>query len=177
LNRFFDNLVEMTRIQDGALTPKMEATDLTDAVAAAIQDLRMEIGMRTVSVDVAPSLPLVSADPRLLHHILLNLIGNAAKFTPADSGIAIVARRRDEDVELDVADDGPGLPPGDPRRLFDRFNRVEGDDRTGGSGLGLANVKGFADAMGLSVEARNRSPRGASFVLTWPATLVKVEPE
>jgi len=175
LNRFFDNLVEMTRIQDGALFPKMEATDLTDAVAAVVHDLRMEIGDRALMLDVSPSLPLVSADPRMLHHILINLVGNATKFTPLGRGIAIAGKRTAVGVELAISDEGKGLPPGDPARLFERFTRVEGSDRTGGSGLGLANVKGFADVMGLRVVAANRSPLGATFTLCWPNALV-VEP-
>ena len=175
LGRFFDNLVEMTRIQDGALYPRMEATDLTAAATAAAHDLRVELGDRPLRLDVSPSLPLVNADPRMLHHMLINLIGNAAKFTPADCPIAVVGKQVGADVVLDVCDEGPGLPEGDPERLFDRFTRVAGTDRTGGSGLGLANVKGFADAMGLSVVASNNPGKGACFAIRWPAELVVVE--
>ena len=172
LNRFFDNLVEMTRMQDGALMPRMEATDLTDAVVSAVRDLRIEIGQRGVEIDVPPSLPLVRADPRMLHHMLINLIGNAAKFSPADRTIAIRGKRSAKGLELAIVDEGPGLPEGDPARLFDRFTRVEGSDRTGGSGLGLANVKGFADVMGLAVSADNEPGHGASFVIAWPGAMV-----
>ncbi|MEG3155613.1 sensor histidine kinase KdpD [Sphingomonas sp. RB1R13] len=175
LNRFFDNLVEMTRMQDGALMPQMEATDLTDAVASAVRDLRIEIGQRGVEIDVPPSLPLVSADPRMLHHMLINLIGNAAKFSPADRTITIRGTRSAKGLELAIVDEGPGLPEGDPARLFDRFTRVEGSDRTGGSGLGLANVKGFADVMGLTVSAHNEPGHGASFVIAWPGAMITDE--
>ena len=74
-----------------------------------------------------------------------------------------------------IVDEGPGLPEGDPARLFDRFTRVEGSDRTGGSGLGLANVKGFADVMGLAVSAHNEPGHGASFVIAWPGAMMTDE--
>ncbi|GAC1572298.1 MAG: sensor histidine kinase KdpD [Sphingomicrobium sp.] len=173
LNRFFDNLVEMTRLQDGALLPKMEATDLTDAVAAAVQDMHVELGERRLRTDVSPSLPLVFADPRMLHHMLINLLGNVAKFTPPDCGLTIVAARTDGGIDLAVCDEGPGLPEGEPWRLFDRFTRVAGSDRTRGSGLGLANVKGFAEAMGLKVTASNLNPHGAKLTIAWPTALVR----
>ncbi len=168
LGRFFDNLLEMTRLQEGATTARIEPTDLTDTVAAVLHDLGPEIGDRQVAVDVPDTLPLVCADPAMLHHMLLNLLGNAAKFAPADGKLAIAARHRDGAVELDIRDDGPGLPPGDPARLFDRFTRFAGSDRSGGSGLGLAIVKGFADAMGMTVMATPVQPTGATFRLTWP---------
>ena len=139
-----------------------------------VHDLRLEIGDRALMLDVSPSLPLVNADPRMLHHILINLVGNATKFTSVGRGIAIVGKRTAVGVELAISDEGKGLPPGDPAHLFERFTRVEGSDRTGGSGLGLANVKGFA-VMGLHVVVANRSPLGATFTLCWPNALV-VEP-
>ena len=167
LRRFFDDLIEMTRIEAGALAVQMEAVDLVDAVAAAAHDLRVEIGSRKLVLDVPPSLPLVSADPRLLHHILINLVGNAAKFSPAASPITVRAKRRSDGIELTVLDEGPGLPPGSPDRLFDRFTRIAGTDRTGGSGLGLAIVRGFAEAMRLAVSAANRPEGGAEFRVCW----------
>lgn len=167
LRRVFDDLVEMTRIEAGALVVKREATDLTDAVAAAAQDLRAELAGHPLVLDVPPTLPLVEADPRLLHHILINLLGNAAKFSAPGSGITVQARRSPDHLVLAVLDSGPGLPAGHEDTLFDRFTRVDGDDRTGGTGLGLAIVKGFAEAMGLRVSARNRPEGGSAFEMTW----------
>jgi two-component system, OmpR family, sensor histidine kinase KdpD len=167
LRRFFDDLIEMTRIESGALAPRLEAIDLTDAAAAAVHDLRAETGSRALKIDVAPAIPLVKADPRLLHHILINLIGNAVKFSPAGSTVTLSARA-ENGVELAVTDQGTGLLPGDPAQLFDRFTRVAGTDRTGGTGLGLAIVKGFAEAMDISVTAANAPGGGAVFTLRWP---------
>ena len=173
LRRVFDDLVEMTRIEAGALSVKREATDLTDAVAAAAQDLRAELANHRVTLDVPPTLPLVDADPRMLHHILINLLGNAAKFAPAGSAITIQARRSHHGLTLAVLDDGPGLPVGREATLFDRFTRVDGDDMSGGTGLGLAIVKGFAEAMGLRVTAQNRVDGGAASELTWPDLMIR----
>ncbi|WP_068076197.1 sensor histidine kinase [Novosphingobium lentum] len=178
LRRVFDDLVEMTRIESGVLAVRREAIDLIDAVAAAVQDLRAELGQRKLVVDVPPTLPLVDADPRMLHHILINLIGNAAKFTPAHSEIRIEARRSPDRLVLAVIDDGPGLPAGGEAALFNRFTRVEGGDMTGGTGLGLAIVKGFADAMGLAVTAGNRADRsGSRFEIVWPGSLIRRAPK
>ena len=173
LRRVFDDLVEMTRIEAGALVVKREATDLTDAVAAAAHDLRAELARHRIVLDVPPTLPLVEADPRMLHHVLINLLGNAAKFAPADTDIVIEGRRLSAGLTLGVLDHGPGLPPGQEAHLFDRFTRVDGDDRSGGTGLGLAIVKGFADSMGLRVTAANREDGGSAFCVTWPEPLIR----
>ena len=173
LRRVFDDLVEMTRIEAGALVVKREATDLTDSVAAAAQDLRAELARHRLVLDVPPTLPLVEADPRMLHHILINLLANAARFSPIDTTIMVQARRLPDRLVLAVLDQGPGLPPGRERSLFDRFTRVDGDDMSGGTGLGLAIVKGFADAMGLSVSAKNREEVGAAFDVTWPEASIR----
>ncbi len=173
LRRVFDDLVEMTRIEAGALVVRREATDLTDAVAAAARDLRAELARHRIVLDVPPTLPLVEADPRMLHHILINLLGNAAKFAAPDTDIVIEGRRTPDGLTLAILDSGPGLPVGDERHLFDRFTRVDGDDRSGGTGLGLAIVQGFAHAMGLSVAANNRDIGGSAFVITWPDALIR----
>ncbi|WP_374943073.1 DUF4118 domain-containing protein [Sphingomonas sp.] len=173
LRRVFDDLVEMTRIESGALVVRREATDLTDAVAAAAQDLRAELARHRLVLDVPPTLPLVEADPRMLHHVLINLLGNAAKFADAGTPITIQGRRAPGGVTLAVLDAGPGLPQGRETTLFDRFTRVDGDDMSGGTGLGLAIVKGFADAMGLGVTGRNRDEGGAVFEVSWPEAAVR----
>jgi two-component system sensor histidine kinase KdpD len=174
LRRVFDDLVEMTRLDSGAVLVRAEATDLVDAIGGAVHDLKAELLNHRLVLDVPPSLPLVEADPRLLHHILINLIGNAAKFAPETSAITIKGRRVPGGLTLAVLDLGPGLPAGQETALFDRFARVEGDDRSGGTGLGLAIVKGFAEAMGLAVTAGNRSDGpGAAFTLTWPEAAIR----
>ena len=173
LRRVFDDLVEMTRIEAGAIVVRREATDLTDAVNAAAEDLRPELARHRLMLEVSPTLPLVEADPRLLHHVLINLLGNAAKYADADTDITVCAEQRGGSLELLVRDNGLGLPEGGEDALFEQFTRFHGDDRSGGTGLGLAIVKGFARAMGLGVAARNRPGGGAEFAVIWPGELVR----
>ena len=174
LNRFVANLLDMARVEAGALRLKAEPTDLTDAVASAVHDTRRALDGRDIGLDVAPSLPLVRVDPQLFHHVLINLLDNAGRYGDAGTPILIEARRPPGCLILSIIDQGPGLPAGREASVFETFTRIEGSDRaTGGTGLGLAIVKGFAEAMGLTVEAANReNPRGARFSLSFPEALL-----
>ncbi|MBX9813622.1 MAG: histidine kinase [Proteobacteria bacterium SG_bin5] len=165
LRRFLDNLLDMVRIDSGALEPTPEPVDLTDAVASAAHDLRDLLRGHRLDLCVPPDLPLVRADPRLLHHILLNLLANAAVHGRESGTITLRGVRERRHVVLSVEDDGPGLPPGAEARIFETFARGEGNDRSGGSGLGLAIAKGFADAMGVELSAGAAPAGGAMFCL------------
>ena len=174
LRRFVANLLDMARIEAGALNLKIEATDLTDAVASAVHDVRRALDSHPITLAVPPELPLVRVDPQLFHHCLINLLDNAGKYADPGTIVTIAATRRHDGIDLAVLDEGPGLPGGSEARIFDTFTRVEGSDRTkDGTGLGLAIVKGFAEAMGLSVSAANRhDPQGAQFTLHFPDALL-----
>lgn len=176
LNRFVANLLDMARVQAGALHLNIEPTDLTDAVGAAVQDTRRMLEGHEIRLNVPPDLPLVRVDPQLFHHVLINLLDNAGRYADLGSPITIAATRSMGEIVLSVLDEGPGLPPGGEHQVFETFTRVQGSDRSkGGTGLGLAIVKGFAEAMGLSVDATNRGePRGACMSLHFPeSTLVR----
>ncbi|RDE04993.1 sensor histidine kinase [Sphingomonas aracearum] len=174
LNRFVANLLDMARVEAGALRLNIEAVDLSDAVAGAAHDARRALEGHGVRLDVPPDLPLVRADPQLLHHCLLNLLDNAGRYGDPGTEIVIEGRHRFGELRLAVLDRGPGLPPGREAEVFETFTRLEGSDRAvGGTGLGLAIVKAFADAMGMTVEAANREERsGASFALVFPPALI-----
>ncbi len=166
LQRFVSNLLDMVRIETGGIELHPEAVDLAEAVTSAVHDLRRLLGQRKVQIAIAPDLPLVRLDARLLHHCLINLIQNAAQYSPPTSPITLAAHRLPNGLDLCVLDEGAGLPAGAERLVFETFKRLEGSDRTGGTGLGLAIVKGFAEAMGLSVSAVNRCDhQGACFTL------------
>lgn len=173
LNRFVANLLDMARIEAGALRLALEPVDLTDAVAAAAHDLRRQLEGHPIKLDVSPELPFVRLDPQLFHHCLINLLENAGKYAEAGTPVEVSARRQRDGITMSVIDQGPGLPPGDETRVFETFTRLEGSDRKGGTGLGLAIVKGFAEAMGLTVAAANREdPTGACFMIRFPETLL-----
>ena len=172
LDRYVANLLDMVRLEAGALRLKLEPVDLTDTVAAVLSDLAKGGAAPRVQVDVPADLPLVRLDPQLFHHCLLNLVDNAL-LHGGGQPVTIRAERTAAGMTLSVLDEGPGLPLGQEGRVFDTFVRLTGSDRQGGTGLGLAIVKGFADAMGLMVDAGNRPDRrGAAFVLHIPATLL-----
>ena len=174
LNRFVANLLDMARVEAGALKLNIEAVDLSDAVTGAAHDARRSLEGHGIRLDVPPDLPLVRVDPQLLHHCLLNLLDNAGRYGDPGTGIMIEGRHRYGELRLAILDHGPGLPPGGETEVFETFRRLEGSDRAiGGTGLGLAIVKAFAEAMGMGVEACNRpDSRGASFALLFPATLI-----
>jgi two-component system sensor histidine kinase KdpD len=174
LNRFVSNLLDMVRVEAGALPMKVEATDLFDAAASAAHDTRASLAGHEVKVDISPNIPLVRVDPVLLHHCLINLLDNAGRYADPDTPIVIRARRTADAIRLSVIDRGPGIAPGNEKRVFETFTRLEGSDRAKhGTGLGLAIVKGFAEAMGLSVEAGNNAdPHGACFTINIPETLI-----
>lgn len=174
LNRFVANLLDMARVEAGVIKLNLEAVDLTDAVASAAHDTRRALNNHDVRLDIHPGLPLVRVDPQLFHHCLINLLDNAGRYADPGTPIVIAAERGMDELVLSILDEGPGLPPGRERDLFETFARIEGSDRSkGGTGLGLAIVKGFAEAMGLSVEAANRGePRGARFSLHFPDILL-----
>ncbi|OHD01284.1 MAG: histidine kinase [Sphingopyxis sp. RIFCSPHIGHO2_01_FULL_65_24] len=178
LNRFVSNLLDMARVEAGALPMKIEATELFDAAASAAHDTRASLTGHEVKIDISPNIPFVRVDPVLLHHCLINLLDNAGRYADPDTPIVIRARRRADAILLSVIDQGPGIAPGNEKRVFETFTRLEGSDRAKhGTGLGLAIVKGFAEAMGLSVEAGNNAePHGACFTIRIPDALIITHP-
>lgn len=180
LRRFVANLLDMVRIEAGAIQLALEPVDLTDAVAAAVRDVRRTLGEHPLALDVSPRLPLVRVDPKLLHHCLINLLDNAGRYADPGTPVTVRAERAPGLLRLSVIDEGPGLPPGKEMMVFETFRRIEGSDRSStGTGLGLAIVKGFAEAMGARVSAENRADiRGARFNLEFPeAALVRADAE
>lgn len=177
LHRFVANLLDMVRIEAGALHRKIEPVDLAEAVASALHDLGTALHGHPVNVAIAADLPFVLVDPQLFHHCLINLIENAAKYGDPGTGITVRAHGDRQGLTLFVEDEGPGIPEGQAQRIFETFARIEGSDRKGGTGLGLAIVKGFAEAMGLGVSASDRADgRGASFAIRFPPDQLKELP-
>jgi two-component system, OmpR family, sensor histidine kinase KdpD len=169
LSRLVGNLLEMTRIESGALQPKAEWHALEEVVGAALQRLRRRLGQRAVTTRVPPDLPLVPMDDVLIEQVLVNLLDNAIKYTPPDSPIAIMATATDQAITVEVTDRGPGLPPGEETRVFERFYRAAPDIERG-AGLGLAICKAIVEAHGGRIWAHNVPGGGVAFFFTLPLT-------
>ena len=170
LNRFIGNLLDMTRLESGALRPRTSLLDLSDVFGAALSRAAGILAHHQVDLDLAPDLPPLKLDAVLFEQVLFNLFDNAAKYAPAGTRIQISARRDGDRVMLRVADEGPGIPPADVDRVFDKFFRARGADRQrAGTGLGLAICRGFIEAMDGRIIAANRTDRsGAVITITLP---------
>ncbi|HXR86967.1 MAG TPA: DUF4118 domain-containing protein [Stellaceae bacterium] len=177
LNRFVGNLLDMTKLESGAIAPKQEMIDLGEIVGTALQRAGKVLANHRVKVDLAGDLPMLRLDFVLFEQVLFNLLDNAAKYAPAQSTVEIRARRRDGVVELHVLDEGRGIPQDQIERIFDKFHRAQEGDRKGpGTGLGLAICRGFVAAMGGTIRARNRADRsGGDFIVELPIPPAQVE--
>ena len=171
LNRFIANLLDMTRLESGAVQSRNETVDVGDVVGSALQRAAAVLAQHKVQLDIAEDLPMAQGDPVLLEQVLFNLLDNAAKYAPAGTTIALTARRDDGRITLQLSDEGPGLPDGARERVFDKFYRVHaGDSQRAGTGLGLAICRGFVEAMGGTITAANRADHsGAVFSILLPA--------
>lgn len=167
LNRLVGNLLDITRLESGHVKPKMEWCDAGDLIQVSVQRTAHQLRQHRVSSKVEGRLPLVRMDFVLMEQALNNLLSNAAVHTPAGTAIEISARVDGPELFLSVADNGRGLPAEGAERIFDKFFRGPGAP-TGGSGLGLSIVKGFVEAQGGRISARNRDHGGAEFVIRLP---------
>jgi len=170
LDRFVGNLLDMTRLDAGAIAPKRESVEVGDLVSTALRRAAPVLKERVAASSVARDLPALSLDFVLAEQALFNLLDNAAKYSPAGRRIEIDAHRAGDRVEIVVRDEGPGIPADALDRIFDKFYRAhDGDRRRAGTGLGLAIARGFVEAQGGSLAARNRVDRsGAEFTLSYP---------
>ena len=168
LGRLVSNLLQMTRLESGALQLRQEHYPLEEIVGAALGRLAKLLGNRPVTTQCPADLPLVNVDGTLIEQVLNNLVENAVKYTPADRPIEITASASADTVTVDVADRGPGLSPDATERVFEKFYRG-GRGAAPGAGLGLAICRGFVEAHGGRIWAENRPGGGAVFRFTLPA--------
>ncbi len=167
LNRLVGNVLDVTRLESGHVKPKSVLCDVRDLIHLAIKETRQELARHKVTVEVAPGLPLVRLDYVLTQQALINLLSNAAFHTPAGTVVQARARVEQGELILSVADRGPGVKPEYLPHLFEKFYRVP-TAPTGGTGLGLSLVKGFAEAQGGRAVAENRSGGGMLFSIHLP---------
>ncbi|MDA9497023.1 sensor histidine kinase [Bradyrhizobium sp. CCBAU 11357] len=166
LNRFIANLLDMTKLESGAIVPNTALHDLSEIVGSALRRASKILSRHKVELLLAADLPMLQLDAVLFEQVLFNLLDNAAKYAPPETTISIRARRDSTHVVLEVADEGAGIPAGELESVFDKFYRVQkGDHVRPGTGLGLAISRGFVEAMHGTISAANRSERSGA-VLT-----------
>lgn len=170
LNRLVGNLLDMSRIEGGALRSEKEWYPVDELIHDVLGHMQSLLPGRVVKTDLPENLPPVELDYLQIDQVLTNLIENAVRYTPASSPIEIRACTREHEMEICVADRGPGIPPVDKERIFDKFYRVLGTPRSGGSGLGLAVCKGLVEAHGGHIWVENREGGGARFCFVLPLT-------
>jgi two-component system sensor histidine kinase KdpD len=169
LNRFIGNLLDMTKLESGAIEPNASLHDVSEVVGTALKRAAKVLHQHHTDVEIPADLPMVKIDGVLLEQVLFNLLDNASKYSPPGSSVRIRAWH-DEAVNLQVLDEGDGIPVDDLERVFDKFYRARKGDRVrAGTGLGLAICRGFVEAMGGTITAANRSDRpGAVFTIKLP---------
>ncbi|MCX5568215.1 sensor histidine kinase [Kaistia nematophila] len=172
LHRFIANLLDMTRIESGAMQPNASLHYVGDVVGTALRRAAKILAEHRVEVGIPPELPMIRLDPVLFEQVLFNLLDNAAKYAPQGTAIRIEGWADGGSVVLQVMDEGPGIPPADLERVFDSFYRVRKADHVrAGTGLGLSICRGFVEAMGGTIRAGNRTDRsGAVFTIKMPAS-------
>jgi two-component system sensor histidine kinase KdpD len=166
LNRFIANLLDMTRLESGAVVPNAALHDLDEIVGSALRRAGKILSHHKVSLELAADLPMLELDAVLFEQALFNLLDNAAKYAPADSTVSIRSLRDQDQVVLQVIDEGDGIPRSELESVFDKFYRAQkGDHVRPGTGLGLAIARGFVEAMHGTISAANRADRSGA-VLT-----------
>jgi two-component system sensor histidine kinase KdpD len=170
LNRFIANLLDMTKLESGAITPHVALHDLGEIVGSALQRASRILSRHHVELELAPDLPMLQLDAVLFEQVLFNLLDNAAKYAPPETTIRIQGWRNGDAVCLRVLDEGSGIPSGDIEHIFDKFYRAQKTDQVrAGTGLGLAISRGFVEAMHGTIFAANRTDRiGAVFTISLP---------
>jgi two-component system sensor histidine kinase KdpD len=166
LNRLVRNLLEMTRLDAGALRVNKELQPIEEVIGAALNRTEDRLRGREVRTHVPGDLPLVPLDTVLIEQVLINLLENATKYTPAATPIDVGAASRKGIIEVEVADRGPGVSPEEAERIFEKFYRAR--EGTGGVGLGLTICRGIVNAHGGRIWVEPRPGGGASFRFVLP---------
>ncbi|MBL1100499.1 sensor histidine kinase [Streptomyces coffeae] len=162
LDHLVGNLLDMSRLQTGTVTPLIREIDLDEVVPMALGG----VPEGSVTLDIPEELPMVAVDPGLLERSVANIVENAVKYSPPDSPVLVSASALGERVELRVADRGPGVPDTAKDRIFEPFQRYGDAPRSAGVGLGLAVARGFAEAMGGRLAAEDTPGGGMTMALT-----------
>ncbi|MCK9202796.1 MAG: DUF4118 domain-containing protein, partial [Gallionella sp.] len=170
LNRFIANLLDMTKLESGAIVPNSSPHDLGEVVGSALRRASKILMQHRVELELQAGMPMLDLDAVLFEQVLFNLLDNAAKYAPAGSLIRIQSWRETNAICLQILDEGEGIPANELENIFDKFYRVQkGDHVRPGTGLGLAISRGFVEAMHGTITAGNRTDRtGAILTIRLP---------
>ena len=169
LDSFITNILDMTRIESGQVQFKKELVEPGEVVKRVMKRLKQRLRHHQVEVNMAGINLQIEADPMMLEQVLMNVVDNAAKYTPAKSQISLSYVIEDDHVQIIVRDTGPGIPENKLEHIFDKYERLrERDSRVAGTGLGLAIVKAIMEAQGGWIKASNHPQGGAIFTLGFP---------
>ena len=176
LNHLITNLLDVSRVEAGAIRILRQSSDVQDLVGTALEQLGNRTLSRPIEVDIPLNLPFVSVDFGLIVQTFVNVIDNALKYSPPDSPIEIKARNIGSEVQIEIADRGFGIPAADLSQVFDKFYRIEHPGSVAGTGLGLSICKGIVEAHGGRIAAENRAGGGTIIRLTLPAAETSQKP-
>jgi two-component system sensor histidine kinase KdpD len=168
MNRLVSNLLDMVRVESGSLTVQKSWQPLEEVLGVVLIRLDEALREHPVALHLPPELPLVPIDEILVEQVFVNLLENAARYTPPGTPVEVRAKETDDSVLVEVSDHGPGLPPGQEEMVFHKFFQGDGTRAAGGAGLGLTICRGIVTAHGGRIWAAPRDGGGAAFRFTLP---------
>jgi len=168
MGKLVTNVLEMTRLEADGIALDRDWHAMSEITGSVLHRLRERLASHTVRIELPSELPLVRVDATLVEQVLANLLENAAKYTPPGTAISLQAEQRGGELLVSVEDAGPGLPPGEPERLFAKFHRGNTEGTVGGAGLGLAICRAVVRLHGGRIWAERRPEGGAAFRFTLP---------
>ncbi|MGH8759440.1 MAG: DUF4118 domain-containing protein, partial [Burkholderiales bacterium] len=168
ISKLVNNLLEMARLQSGEVKLRKDWQSIEEIVGSALKGLDPALTEHPLELDLPADLPLVRCDALLIERVLVNLLENATKYTPPGTTMGVTAIRADAVLRVEVWDDGPGLPPGQQRVIFEKFARGQKESIIPGTGLGLAICEAIIEAHDGKIWAEHRMPHGARFIFTLP---------
>ncbi|HEX7552632.1 MAG TPA: DUF4118 domain-containing protein, partial [Geothrix sp.] len=177
LHRLVSNLLDITRLESGALDLHTEWTPMEEVVGAALNRRELAAEAQRIRVTIPADLPLVAMDGVLMEQLILNLLDNALKYSPPGTPVDIKAWAAGKSLTLSISDQGPGIAAGDEERIFEKLARGQTASNRPGAGLGLAICKGIVTAHGGRIQAVNHPQGGAQFLVTLPLGTPPVMPE
>jgi two-component system, OmpR family, sensor histidine kinase KdpD len=166
LARLVDDLLDVSRIEAGAVNPRTDWCDLHDALTSAAGQVRARFGERPINLELEPDLPLVRADATQLERVFFNLLENAVKFSPEDAPVRVGGTVVAAKVTITITNQGRGIPRSKRAEIFEPF--VRGGDGAGGSGLGLAICRGLVKGNGGEIRLQSDTGRGTTFGVSFP---------